>query len=180
MNGNSETLTRLRWFWAWDAPKEERWLEEMAREGWRLASGGILFRFRKGAPCECRYRLDYRTERRGELDEYIDLCRQSGWEMVSRFGAWHYFRNFNPDAPELHSDPSSLADRDRRLLTLLLVLLGMNVMLFLTRPAHSVRLGSFYQAVEVFRFGIVALLAFGVIRIGLYIRDLQRESTRRE
>lgn len=179
MNGNTERLTRVRWFWAWDAPKEERWLEQMARDGWHLVSGGIRFQFRRGAPSECRYRLDYRTERKADLEEYLDLCRQSGWEMVSRFGAWYYFRNFDPDAPELHSDPSSLADRYRRLLALLIILLSMNVVLFVTRPAHSPRLDFFYQVAEFLRFGAMALLAFGVIRIGLYIRDLQRESASR-
>lgn len=29
----------VRWFSAWNDRREERWLEEMAREGWHLRSG---------------------------------------------------------------------------------------------------------------------------------------------
>ena len=85
MNTYPETCTRLRLFWAWDAPKEEKWLEKMARDGWLLTRGGIRFHFVRATPAECRYRLDYRTESGPALSEYLNLCHDAGWQHVCRF-----------------------------------------------------------------------------------------------
>ena len=37
----SETKTLHKWFWVWEFEKEERWLNEMAQEGWALTCGGF-------------------------------------------------------------------------------------------------------------------------------------------
>lgn len=174
MQTDTATCTRVKWFWAWDAPKEEKWLERMAREGWFLVSGGIVFRFRRGTPAECRYRLDYRTETEASLKEYIGLCQDAGWEHVARFANWHYFHCSDPEAPELHTDPESLAERYKRLLAVLVVLLMVNLLLFASRPQDAPsRFEGFYSAMDWIRAGVVALLAYAIIRIGTFIRRLR-------
>lgn len=37
----SETKTLHRNFWVWEFEKEERWLNEMAQEGWALQNAGF-------------------------------------------------------------------------------------------------------------------------------------------
>lgn len=37
----SETKTLHRNFWVWEFEKEERWLNEMAQEGWALQNAGL-------------------------------------------------------------------------------------------------------------------------------------------
>ena len=37
----SETKTLHRNFWVWEFEKEERWLNEMAQEGWVLQNAGF-------------------------------------------------------------------------------------------------------------------------------------------
>jgi hypothetical protein len=176
----TETRSSMKWFWAWEASKEEQWLERMAREGWHLVSGGILFKFRKGAPAEHRYRLDYRTEKTADLREYVTLCEDAGWEHVCRFGGWHYFRTADPAAPELHSDPRSLADRYRKLLGFLVILMVINVAVLhpYTRGSGEA-LAGIRGAVEAIRAATVALLAYGAIRVGLLIRRLEGAAERR-
>lgn len=180
MQGESATCSRVKWFWAWDAPKEEKWLERMAREGWFLVSGGIVFRFVRGTPSECRYRLDYRSETGQALSEYIDLCRDAGWEHVDRFANWHYFRCADPTAPELHTDPESLAASYKRLLVLLIILLVLN--LALSMNAHFGSRGDlagFHRTIQWVHLGLAALLVYGVYRIGAFVRELRDSGQRR-
>ena len=54
----SETKTLHKWFWVWEFEKEERWLNEMAQEGWALTCGGFCtYTFEKCEPGE--YRGEY-------------------------------------------------------------------------------------------------------------------------
>lgn len=173
------TITRFRLFTAWNAAAEEKWLEQMAGQGWHLVRGGILFKFRRGEPAQVRYRLDYRTETRAKLREYLDLCRDAGWEHVYQFGNWHYFKTSDPSAPELHTDPASLADRYKRILVLLVFLLLVNIP-FLTTPRASEPPDwvTAWSVFNVIRAGLILLLGYGILRIGFMIRELKAKSSR--
>ena len=47
----SETKTLHRNFWVWEFEKEERWLNEMAQEGWALQNAGFCtYTFEKTEP----------------------------------------------------------------------------------------------------------------------------------
>ncbi|MBM6884938.1 DUF2812 domain-containing protein [Pseudoflavonifractor phocaeensis] len=83
----------------------EGWLEAMAQKGlfferpWAL---GIVFR--RGEPASVRYRLDPA----GNLwsRENRDYCRTLGWEYTgSLVQYFDLYVNFDPEAPELHTDP---------------------------------------------------------------------------
>lgn len=170
MKRGIETKTEVRWFWAWDGAKEERWLEAMAREGWHLVSGAIIYTFVKGAPAEVRYRLDWRTGTTASLREYFDLCRDAGWERVCGFGSWHYFRTADTAAPELYTDRESLVERYRRLLALIVVVTIPNAMSLLTNWGRD---GEFLTALRVTQAVLVAVLLYGIVRMSLFIRGLK-------
>lgn len=174
MKRESETRTELRWFWAWDAAKEERWLESMARQGWHLVSGGILFRFVKGMPAEVRYRLDWRTGTSSTLKEYFDLCRDAGWQRVCSFGSWYYFRTADPSAPELYTDRESLAGRDKRLIALLAILAIPQAASLSAMLSHGggAPLSTWLYAVQA---ALLAVLAYAAVRLVLHIRHLKSD-----
>ena len=83
----------------------EGWLEAMAARGLHYDhSDAFLFHFRRGEPAAVRYRL----EPRGTLDcpEGMEHCRTLGWELTGYMGkGFSLFRTWEPDAPELHTDP---------------------------------------------------------------------------
>ena len=55
----SETKTLHKWFWVWEFEKEERWLNEMAQEGWALTCGGFCtYTFEKCEPGEYIIRVE--------------------------------------------------------------------------------------------------------------------------
>ena len=121
-NRSEETKRVLRPFWAWRDDDEERWLGRMARQGWHLVKGGILFRFRRGEPKEVVYRLDFRTREELDRGEYLRLFRDAGWEHVCDLGPWHYFRaDAAAGASEIYSDTDSLIGKYRRVLRMLAI-----------------------------------------------------------
>ena len=85
----TETKTVYKFFWVWDFEKEERWLNEMAMDGWALRSVGICrYTFERTEPGEYMVRLEMREAD----DEYMELMKESGAEYVGRYLQWHYFR----------------------------------------------------------------------------------------
>lgn len=74
-----KTIYKL-WF-VWDYDKEEKWLNEMARQGWTLVSVGFLrFTFERCEPEEYIIRLEMRIAD----DDYISFMEETGAEYIGR------------------------------------------------------------------------------------------------
>lgn len=112
-----------------DIDRFEGWAEDMARRGLYLhhLTPFLFAAFQRGEPAPVRYRL----EPRGSFwsRESQNYCRSLGWEFVFHLGRWFdLYRNDDPEAPELHTDPvvhSYALDRisrSLRILTAVLVL----------------------------------------------------------
>lgn len=84
----SNTITKFKWFWAWQDDKEEAWLGEMARAGWHLQALGLpgFYTFVTGEPRNDVYRLDF------IINQKDSSFQDAGWEFVGRMGGWQYFR----------------------------------------------------------------------------------------
>jgi len=148
----------------------------MAAEGWLLAR--ILwpvYTFVQAAPARLAYRLDYRTGSREDLDAYLQLHRDAGWELAARLGSWMYFRRpaTGTAADELYTDNRSRAQRYRRQLNYMLV----SVPPLLWLAAISLQRLKGWGA-GVIRWGlVVALLAlvYGMGRLARTIRRLEAD-----
>lgn len=171
-----ETKRVFRPYFVWQDEDHERWLEQMAREGWRLTKVGILKEFERCAPAEVRYRLDYRPRLPGGRDEYLAIFRDAGWEPVGSFGGWYTFRATSPNAPEVFTDASSKVGKYRQLLAFVAVVLMLNLF-FWSRGWQPVRTGWAFEALRAFQLAVVVLLSYAVIRIMLRIRRLRSSST---
>lgn len=107
-----ERKTLTKWFWVWDFDKEERWLNEMAMQGWVLCGVGFAsYTFEACEPGEYTVRLEMRKPDQG----YLDFMAETGAEYVGRMVAWIYFRKRAEDGPfDLFSDlDSRVAHLDR-------------------------------------------------------------------
>ncbi len=99
----------------YDIPGTQRWLEEMAGEGWILEYDSFFLdyaQFRRDAPQTIRYRLEATctqpsifSDRYAPDDETREQYRQMGWDYQGRRGQFHIYAATDPEAPELHSDP---------------------------------------------------------------------------
>jgi hypothetical protein len=102
-----------------DYEKEEQWLADMALKGLLFTDVGANgHRFIECAPHSEVFRIDYRTFiRKVDIDEYVELFSQSGWEHVygTKRSGTQYFKRIRSDASEdIFSDDASRGSRYRR------------------------------------------------------------------
>lgn len=177
----SEFKRVFRLYWAWEDEKEERWLEQMASQGWHLVSGPLLYKFARGVPAQVRYRLDYPPQDQN-LQEYLRLCSDAGWERAMEFSGWQYFRTASPTAPEIYTDKVSRIAKYRRLLSLSLLLscttmfpVYLSVINYSPGPlAHNILL----WAVRCMCASLSAIWIYIVVRLWIHIQHLTRQQER--
>jgi hypothetical protein len=92
----SERKTINKWYWVWEFDKEERWLNEMAMQGWALCGVGFCrYTFERCEPGEYTVRLEMR-----KYDpEYVSFLSEIGAEYIGRVVSWIYFRKRAEDGP---------------------------------------------------------------------------------
>ena len=134
-----ERKTIHKWFWVWDFEKEERWLNEMAQNGWLLEGVGFAaYHFVKAEPGEYTIRLEMHP-----ADEaYLDFLRSSGVEYIGRCFQWIYLRRPSAEGPfDLFSDiDSKIQHLDR--IGKMLFLIGMaNLLIGLVTVFNPSRIG---------------------------------------
>ena len=101
----AERMTKYRWIWVWDFEKEERWLNEMAMNGWVLESVGLAtYHFVRCEPGEYVIRLEMHPSEPG----YREFMEETGAEYISRMFGWVYWRRKAEMGPfDLFSDIDS-------------------------------------------------------------------------
>ncbi|PKR84494.1 DUF2812 domain-containing protein [Heyndrickxia camelliae] len=111
-------------FWAWQDDQENKWLEKMAEEGWKLLKYNLLvYTFEKMDPKKYIYKTDFKSNQNHDLQEYLALFEDAGWEHVTHYAGWHYFRTEPGKAktPDIYTDVNSKVEMFRRLLWFLLM-----------------------------------------------------------
>jgi len=171
-----EKITKFKWFWAWNDAEEEKWLEEMSQIGWHLEKPGFpgFYRFAKGEPRAYSYRLDFRTGSLKSLQEYMQICRDAGWEALGRMGSWYYFRKEcrGGEKPEFFSDKDSKIQKYRRLIVFLAIFLP--IMLNGTRIISQREASWAISAIGILYIFIIAGWIFVMVRLLLRIRQLKK------
>ena len=103
-----EEYKELRPANAYDVAANETWLEDMAREGYRLIRmTGWSGVFEKTEPFTCRYRMQPLPKKeKAPPQELVEAYRELGWDYAGTIpGAFHVWRCEDPSAPELDTDP---------------------------------------------------------------------------
>ena len=163
----AETKTVYKIFWVWEFEKEERWLNEMAMNGWALKSVGF-----------CRYTFEHtepgaytvRLEMRGADEGYLDFMRESGAEYLGRCFQWIYFRKqASLGAFDLFSDIDSRMDHLTRIGTSLRIIGLANLLIGLVNALLS---GSGAGAINLL---CATLLMYGLGRITGKRDQLEKE-----
>ena len=109
--------TVVKLFLPWQDQMEERWLEEMARQGWLLVQYTYLrYEFKSIEPADYVYRLDYKTTSEKDMSEYKEIFAQSGWEHVCSFMNWQYLRiPSNLFTVDIYTDKASQIEKLRKM-----------------------------------------------------------------
>lgn len=104
----NEEYKELRPANIYDVAATETWLEDMAKQGYRLTGmtnwSGV---FEKTEPFTCRYRMQPLAKKeKAPPAEMIEAYGELGWEYAGTIaGNFHVWRCEDPDAPELDTDP---------------------------------------------------------------------------
>ena len=87
-----------------------RALDQASAEGWQLVKIGWHIHYEWNPSVRYRYQMDYRNV--DDLDRYLELFREQGWEQVCAVVSGRYFRKrWDPSLPEeayeIFTDPDS-------------------------------------------------------------------------
>ena len=163
-------VRKVKFFGVWQDQEEEIWLRKLAREGWHLSSlFPLVYTFTRGEPRDDVYRLDF-NESRKDLDEYLQLFRDAGWEYVGSLTGWQYFRKPYEagEAAEIYTDAESKIQKYRRVRMRLAALMPA-VLATVANPAFGPA-----SSIRVFVAAVLLLLVYALVRVSQRVRQLKR------
>ncbi len=179
-----ETKTVFKAIFAWEDEKEEKWLEQMAAEGWKLISvAPYVYEFQRCEPEKVVFRLDYKNTLDKDYQEYLSIFKDAGWEMFATFANWHYFKikPENEKIPEIYNSGKAKAQKYRRLLLGMIPFLPIYIVLL--NPAFHFSeesTGGFFYGllggIKVVMSLLMLLMVYAFIRILAKIKKLESES----
>ncbi|TCZ69673.1 DUF2812 domain-containing protein [Paenibacillus albiflavus] len=111
-----------------DFDKEEKWLNEMSGQGYKLVSSSFGYEFDPGLPEEANIRIDYREFKNQEsFEDYRALYEDSGWLHIAgtKNSRTQYFKQMaGCTSDDIFSDVESKAARYERIARIWLSLLA--------------------------------------------------------
>jgi hypothetical protein len=116
----NETIVRKsKFFMPWQDNLQEKWLEELSRQGLHLKSiNWSEGEFVLGQPQHYVYRLDFQDTLKQNKAEYLRFFSDSGWEYLGELEEWQYFRKLAQpgEETEIYTDPGTKIQKYRRYL----------------------------------------------------------------
>jgi hypothetical protein len=172
-----DTVTKFRWFWAWQDEAEETWLEKMSQKGFHLSSVGLpgFYTFSAAEPRNYVYRLDYQMFRKKDKGEYLQLFQDAGWEHIGEMSAWQYFRKeAKPgETTEIFTDVESKIAKYKRVLTYLGFFYFLMIVIFGGRILSESPY-AWWGAIQVIILLILLFFTYAIIRLAVRIRQLRK------
>ncbi len=185
---NNETTPEIKTIhkaiFAWEDEKEEKWLEQMAAEGWKLISvAPYVYKFERSKPERVVFRLDYKITTDKDYQDYLNIFKDAGWELFTTFANWQYFKTTpeNNEIPEIYNSGKAKAQKYRRLMYGLVPFLPVYLLLinpvfrFVDSDMSNFFIG-FMTALKITTSIILIFLMFVVFKIFAKIRTLESES----
>jgi len=171
------TITKFRWFWAWQDETEERWLGEMSKKGFHLLSVGIpgIYTFSVAEPKEYVYRLDFQNFTRKDKQEYLQIFQDAGWEHIGELSTWQYFRKEvrEGEVSEIFTDAESKIAKYKRALVFMGFFLVLLSVLYWGQIVNENPYTWWGVIVAIYSL-IILLLAFSFFKIAIRINQLKR------
>lgn len=167
-----------KWFWPWQDQKQEEWFRQMSKAGWHLYSiglGGLQFNFVEGEKQDFVYQLDFRQERDDQMEDYLDLFENAGWEHVLSWNGWQHFRKpvEKGEEEQIFTDNQSKVEKYKRVLVKFSLVYPGFMIVFL---ANLDKYPPWFAALLVFVFVALTLyVGTSLLMITLRIRQLERE-----
>lgn len=116
-----EIKKEFKWFTIFEYEKEQDYLREMHKAGWKFvkSTGLGMYHFEKCLPQDVVYQLDYNKDGLAHKDEYLKMFDDCGWEYIQDYLGYSYFRKAVSDdgiAEEIFCDDESRLQMMQRVL----------------------------------------------------------------
>lgn len=168
-----------KWFWAWDADKEEKWLNEMAAKGLILSSICYCrYEFEKGVPGEYNIRLELLERLPGHVQsrQYISFLEEVGVEHVGSNMRWIYFRKKASDGEfEIYSDMGSRIEQLNRILVLISIPFIFNLYIGIWNFTMFLAKAPEYSGFSILNLLLAVLCGYGCLKINKKKQKLKKE-----
>lgn len=121
-----ELKKTVKYFLLPDYEQEEAYLTEMHKSGWkRKKTNGLIYTFEVCEPENVVYRLDFAKAKDRDMQSYVAMFREYGWEYIQDVNDYSYFRKnadgLSEEDTELFSDNESRLDMMKRIISTKLV-----------------------------------------------------------
>lgn len=89
-----EIKKQFKWFTIFEYEKEQDYLREMHKSGWKFVkvTGLGMYYFEKCVPQDVIYQLDYNKDGLTHKAEYLKMFNDCGWEYIQDYVGYSYFR----------------------------------------------------------------------------------------
>ena len=115
-----DKLREFHYFLLPDYEKEEEYLREMHKDGWKFTHVTLpgFYHFEPCEPEDVVYRIDFNPQPADKKRDYIRMFEDYGWEYLQDLNEFSYFRKSAMEADtEIFSDNASKVDMMRRIFT---------------------------------------------------------------
>ena len=174
-----ETKKQFRWFTIFEYEKEQDYLREMHKSGWRFVKvrGLGMYHFEKCVAEDVVYQLDYNKEGLAHKDEYLKMFEDCGWEYIQDYAGYSYFRKSVGEegvAEEIFCDDESRMQMMQRvikgrMLPLLIIFFACLL------PQFLINLFSTHNYVIAVTYGVILAIYVAVFAMG-YVKYQQYRS----
>ena len=161
---NTDLKKEFRWFTIFEYEKEEKYLRQMHKSGWRFlkVTGFGVYHFEKCTPEDVVYQLDYNKEGMKNKDEYLGMFSDCGWEYLQEYAGYSYFRK---SASEMTGDEGIFSDDESKIQMMQRVMKGRMVPLLVIffcclAPQFTLNIGWGNYGIAAFLGGVMGLYLF--------------------
>lgn len=145
---NKEIKKEIKFFLLSDYEKEEEYLTDMHKSGWKLKNvkWGSVYTFEKCEPENVVYRLDFAKDKDNDMQYYIAMFGEYGWGYVQDVNGYSYFRKRTDELAvedtEIFSDSESRLEMiksiiDKKLMPIWIIFMGILIPNFVKAIMHG-------------------------------------------
>lgn len=167
-------IRKFRLFWAWQDHEEEIWLRQMAQQGFHFSAlvFPMIYEFVCGEPQDVIYRMDYPDVRKQDIETYLQLFQDAGWEHIESGMGWYYFCKpaISNNVDEIFTDAESKIQKYERMLAYFIIfpLTLFVVLIPQITSEHAI------PALTLLLFALLVFWIITIIRILKRIQQLKR------
>jgi uncharacterized protein YacL len=163
----------------WSFDKEERWLNDMAAQGWALDDVGFCrYEFESCEPGEYVIGLEMLEERLNhpKSQDYLGFLKETGVELVGALFRWVYLRSLSNADNVLFSDTDSLIRHMDRVIALPGMLTIATMLMIPNQVTNFLDDRDISSLiVMMLSVGVTLLMAYAFVRIYVKRQKLKKE-----